>query len=88
MVKAFKTYVASIPGAIPELTQEELEQKVAELLHEKLCHFNHTDGCDWHYWSWENDKFGTRKRYMTKAKKLLSHGFTLVQVQEFFDCIK
>lgn len=25
------------------------EQQIAIMLHEKLCHWNHIDGCGWHY---------------------------------------
>ena len=28
--------------------------QLADQLHEFLCHSNHTDGCSYHYESWEN----------------------------------
>ena len=44
--------------------------RVAERLHERLCHSNHTDACSWGYESW--DKPGhARIRYLKKAKALL-----------------
>ena len=46
--------------------------QLAEILHEKLCHWNHTDGCGWYYEKWEG--FGEkseRQRYLDKANKIL-----------------
>jgi glutamate synthase domain-containing protein 3 len=45
-------------------------QRLAELLHEKLCSWNHTDGCSWHYESWD-DIGNARKRYLEKAENIL-----------------
>jgi len=49
-------------------------QCVAEELHAKLCHMNHTDQCDWGYKSWnDQDRSGcsSRSKYHNMAKKML-----------------
>jgi hypothetical protein len=45
-------------------------QQLAEILHSKICHWNHTDGCGWHYESWINPGY-SRKEYLEKAKGIL-----------------
>jgi len=45
-------------------------QKIAELLHEKQCHWNHTDGCGWYYENWHNPGYA-RKEYLKKAEAML-----------------
>lgn len=49
------------------------EQQLAELLHEQYCQYNHTDGCDWFYCTWENPRWA-RQRYLDWAGRLLSDG--------------
>lgn len=44
---------------------------VAEYLHEKECHWNHTDGCGWYYGSWEPPLRSSRQQYLDRADKLL-----------------
>lgn len=46
------------------------DKKLAELLHERLCILNHTDGCGWEYESWDNIGY-SRKSYLDQAKKIL-----------------
>ena len=46
------------------------EKQLAELLHSKQCHWNHTDGCGWYYESW--DKPGhSRTEYLNTANNIL-----------------
>jgi hypothetical protein len=47
-----------------------VEHQLADMLHSKLCHLNHTDRCGWHYESWT--RIGTtRQSYIDKAKAIL-----------------
>lgn len=39
---------------------------MAEVMHEGLCVWNHTDGCDWAYGSWEKPTFA-RGQYLKRA---------------------
>jgi hypothetical protein len=47
------------------------EQELAEILHAKFCHSNHTDGCGWDYETWGYPSSHTRIRYLDKARALL-----------------
>lgn len=67
---------AELERQIAELERQERsidapEIEVAELLHDLMCHSNHTDGCAWLYESWDKPG-GTRNRYRLKAKQVLS----------------
>ena len=46
-------------------------ERLAEILHSKLCRSNHTDGCGWYYESWENVGYA-RKQYLDKANGILA----------------
>lgn len=46
------------------------EYKLADVIHSKLCHYNHTDGCGWHYESWKNIG-SARQGYIDQAKSIL-----------------
>ena len=54
---------------------EPADQQLARYLHDKLCNFNHTDGCSWEYET-NNGLDDWRGRvhasYLTKANRLLS----------------
>lgn len=64
-----------------KLAKLKLEKKVfeglsepeylAEMLHEKQCRWNHTDGCGWFYESWAQPGH-SRNEYLKKAKGMLS----------------
>ena len=58
-------------------------QRVAELLHGKFCHYNHTDGCGWFYFDWNNlPRNSDRQCWLDKAEKLLLK-FDEQTIQEF-----
>lgn len=59
---------------------------IAELLHEKLCHANHTDGCGWFYGSWDNQSWA-HKRYYEMAERVVAAGITIEDVEKMFDTI-
>lgn len=75
---------AKIKALEEELSKvQEYEQKLesgspvalAELLHSKKCHWNHTDGCGWEYESWERPGHA-RNEYLAQAEKLLNAATT------------
>jgi len=45
--------------------------RLAELLHEKQCHFAHEDQCGWYYEKWDNPGY-SRKEYLNKATAILN----------------
>ena len=71
-------------GLLPE------NQRMAILLHKKLCHSNHTDQCAWYYeingiqhdWTrW------THEQYLEKANKLIQSGINIDVMKTVFECI-
>jgi len=45
---------------------------IAEILHEKLCTYNHTDGCGWFYGKWSDENLQySKKEYYDKASELI-----------------
>ena len=48
-------------------------QELAELVHKKTCHWNHTDGCSWFYESWDGVRFGdsAKSKALETANKML-----------------
>lgn len=67
---------SSIPAEVKE---------VAEKLHKKTCHQNHTDGCSWYYDNGSWTEY-SRKKYLSKAEKLLSIT-TADVVFKILDCL-
>lgn len=55
--------------ACPPVLTADLDCALAELLHKRLCHHNHIDGCGWDYDTWDNTgKYNARSEYLTKAR--------------------
>lgn len=58
-----------------QLRQLDSPYILAIAIHSHLCHYNHTDGCSWHYAkdtdpaAWKTDT--TRKQYLEMAKRVL-----------------
>jgi len=48
-----------------------VEKRLAEKLHDLLCHWNHTDGCSWGYEDWNNVGHA-RRAYLKKARLALA----------------
>lgn len=47
---------------------------IADILHKKLCTYNHIDGCDWSYGSWTDNNLGySRQKYFGKAKEVIKY---------------
>lgn len=75
---------------IKELESLTESQRLAEFLHDIMCHWNHTDGCGWYYYSWtkwnnssmlQADKYNAKTEYHSKAVKML-------RVVPFDTCVK
>lgn len=77
-------HTAKIHELRQELERLEAEQKgfdslpedfrLAELLHEQMCHADHTEHCCWHYDSWDkmrDGEFTARRVYLRKAQAIL-----------------
>ena len=57
---------------VAKVSKEELiARELAEIIHVKTCHCNHTDGCSWEYEKWGTPLSSTRLEYLDIAKKML-----------------
>ena len=73
--------IKSKEHAIPEK-----EREAATILHDCLCHHNHTDGCGWYY-DKGNWKEYSRQEYLKKARKLLTE-FNIEEIHKFINPLK
>jgi hypothetical protein len=73
--------IEELEKQISDLKREQKEyesladnQRLAELIHEVTCHYNHTDGCSWYYDSWKtpNVPHSDRFRHLKKANAVLA----------------
>lgn len=85
--------IEKLKNQLKELEKEEkefsslsIDKQLAEQLHEKMCHHNHTDMCDWYYGNW-NKPSSAHKRYLETAQESLkiSDAKTILKIA---DCLK
>lgn len=60
------------------------DRRMAEQMHTMFCTWNHTDGCDWHYGSWDRPT-NARNKWLKKAKEAIAQGLTLEEVKRVYD---
>lgn len=60
-----------IMAELQNITEE--EKRLAEVLHNIMCHWNHTDGCGWEYDTWDSvlTLNSARATYLIRARKVL-----------------
>lgn len=76
MSKDFDSKIARLERQIAQLREEKAqaermspERKLATALHDLMCHYNHTDGCDWYYSkNFDSHAHGV---YLEKARKMI-----------------
>lgn len=44
---------------------------LASKIHNKVCHWNHADGCGWYYFKFDDFSYPTKKGYLDKANSIL-----------------
>lgn len=64
----------------PDPSKEERE--LAGAIHGKLCHQNHTDGCDWFYGDTWDQEFTAKNTYLKKARAMLDNGIEFNQAMK------
>ena len=77
----FDQKIAELEAELQEVRKEKEafvalsnDRQLAILLHEILCHWNHTDGCSWHYemdkgkHRWDNQAHSS---YLKKAQAII-----------------
>jgi hypothetical protein len=67
-----------------------LSQRIAEVIHEKTCNYNHTDGCGWYYGSWKNPRdehirYHNKAIFLLKLIELLDKNMTDEQIEKFIN---
>lgn len=60
----------SLPGVKNAIPPSEVRD-LATHMHEKMCHHNHIDYCDFKYGSWNNMSYA-HKNYAEKAERVLA----------------
>jgi hypothetical protein len=81
--------IKELEAAKRVLDESAPEHKLAILLHDKTCKWNHTDGCDWHYnihkgvHDWNSHG---HHMYLTRARTVMRQcegiGLDLAKVEE------
>lgn len=89
-VEHHRTRLEQMEGEMKIITSKP-EYRLADALHDKMCHFNHTDGCGWHYEPWHEVASGKRRegekgRWIGKAKRILKR-FSLEDALAFIELI-
>ena len=62
-------------------------QKLATILHEKLCVQNHTDGCDWFYFD-DKNKYGKNWERNYSHNHYLGMARNMLLIANFETCCK
>lgn len=66
--------LTKLQAQLEQLKSEPYEYQLARELHDKLCRWNHTDGCGWDYENNDGTEDWTGQahdRYLGKARKLI-----------------
>lgn len=71
-IYALQTRVKETKEELEKISEQPIDQRIAEALHNKLCHANHIDGCGWDYSNWNNPCY-TRMSYLAKAEALMDY---------------
>lgn len=65
-----KEELEKLQAEYDELVNLSPECIIADYIHDKMCHHNHTDGCGWYYEDWKNPGHA-HKLYIAKAQQLM-----------------
>ena len=86
-IKSLEAELGKLKSEENHLNKLGYEYRLATFLHEKLCTWNHTDGCGWFYdrGDWSES---SRQDYLQKAKKLISMGLTEEQITQVIGIMK
>ena len=66
--------LTKLQAQLEQLKSEPYEYQLARELHDKLCRWNHTDGCGWYYETKDGTEIWTghaHDTYLAKARKLI-----------------
>lgn len=61
---------------------------LADLIHSKICHWNHTDGCGYYYHDWTNyQESSDRHHYLSMARKILASKISIDMAEKVISAI-
>ena len=63
-------------------------QKLASLIHNKTCHWNHTDGCSWCYEEWDEIPLGWAKSEHIKIAEKMLKKYDFETAEYIIQCLK
>ena len=74
-IEGHEAEIVKLKAQLVELDTMNPDQRLAERLHDTLCHWNHTDGCGWFY---ETDQPNLSKWTMRNHSEYLGHARKLM----------
>jgi hypothetical protein len=91
-VKEIQSEIDKLQKELEYTKQQELksrysvaQKQLAELLHDKFCNHNHTDGCGWYCDKGDWSEY-SRQEYIQKSINILKY-FSLTRAKEFIDLL-
>jgi uncharacterized protein (UPF0216 family) len=92
-IQTLKNQIKELQEKIKKEEEKELlsahipkhHKEIAELLHSKMCHANHSDGCGWYYDNGTWTEY-SRKTYLHKAQ-VLANKYDTETLLEIFNSI-
>ncbi len=64
-------------------------QRIAEVIHSKICRDNHTDVCGWDYGSWDQPagRYSSRAHYLKTAQAMLAIHHDETTILAILNCL-
>lgn len=69
-IKMLEDKILKLKEDEKEYNESPEKRRLAEVIHNKMCRWNHIDGCSWGYESWA-DIGRAREKYLKKAVGIL-----------------
>jgi len=70
-IKELESKIQELKAEKKRLSLMPENQRLAEAIHSKQCHWNHTDGCGWYYEKWDSPSY-SKNEYLKKANAMLA----------------
>ena len=83
-IAQYEDKIQQLKAERQKIIEMDPDRRLAEQMHSMFCTHNHTDGCDWHYGSWEKPTWA-HKKWLKKAKEAIAQGITLEQMKQIYE---
>lgn len=70
-IKELETKIQELKTEKKRLALMPENQRLAEAIHSKQCHFAHEDQCGWYYEKWDSPSY-SKNEYLKKANAMLA----------------